>query len=303
MDPKASTPSQSEGDVNRTPLRAAWQQERLDEASRELLARDSAAFLHQSVSTPCLAPIVKAEGLYIEDLAGRRYLDFHGNNVHHLGHGHPEVIAAIKAQLDTLSFAPRRFEIKRVADEDILVADVQLSRTTTTLDEVRVTANRSRVTRNDQAQDVAGTERVLNPNTLDPAQQGDLAAMAANTPGVLYVPGQDGDPSGFSVLGLGADQNQTTLNGMNFGGAGLPRDAGVSSGLATSPYDVSRGGFSGGQFNLRTRSGSNFSLRNLSMVGDAPQLQWTDAAARAQHVEEFFGPTDSGDLIFLKPPK
>ena len=109
----SAAPSQSEGDVNRTPLRAAWQQERLDAASRALLARDSAAFLHQSVSTPCLAPIVKAEGLYIEDLAGRRYLDFHGNNVHHLGHGHPEVIAAIKAQLDELSFAPRRFASER----------------------------------------------------------------------------------------------------------------------------------------------------------------------------------------------
>ena len=43
-------------------LRAAWQREHLDDASRALLARDSAAFLHQSVSTPCLAPIVKAEG-------------------------------------------------------------------------------------------------------------------------------------------------------------------------------------------------------------------------------------------------
>ncbi|MEN9628056.1 MAG: hypothetical protein RJA10_1283 [Pseudomonadota bacterium] len=106
-------PSQSEGDVNGTPLRAAWQREHLDDASRALLARDSAAFLHQSVSTPCLAPIAKAEGLYIEDLSGRRYLDFHGNNVHHLGHGHPEVIAAIKAQLDELSFAPRRFAPER----------------------------------------------------------------------------------------------------------------------------------------------------------------------------------------------
>jgi 4-aminobutyrate aminotransferase len=106
-------PSQSESDVNGTPLRAAWQREHLDEASRALLARDSAAFLHQSVSTPCLAPIAKAEGLFIEDLAGRRYMDFHGNNVHHVGHGHPDVIAAIKVQLDTLSFAPRRFAPER----------------------------------------------------------------------------------------------------------------------------------------------------------------------------------------------
>ena len=112
----AAAPAQSEGDVNSTPLRSAWQREHLDEPSRALLARDSAAFLHQSVSTPCLAPIVRAEGLYIEDMAGRRYMDFHGNNVHHLGHGHPEVIAAIKRQLDALSFAPRRFAPLRAVE-------------------------------------------------------------------------------------------------------------------------------------------------------------------------------------------
>jgi 4-aminobutyrate aminotransferase len=110
------TPSQSEGDINGTPERAAWQASHLDDASRALLARDAAAFLHQSVSTPCLAPIAKAEGVYIEDLSGRRYLDFHGNNVHHLGHGHPEVIAAVKRQLDELSFAPRRFAPLRAVE-------------------------------------------------------------------------------------------------------------------------------------------------------------------------------------------
>ena len=106
-------PSQSEGDINGTPERDAWQARHLDDASRRLLARDAAVFLHQSVSTPCLAPIAKAEGVFIEDLSGRRYLDFHGNNVHHLGHGHPEVLAAVKRQLDELSFAPRRFAPER----------------------------------------------------------------------------------------------------------------------------------------------------------------------------------------------
>ena len=109
-------PSQSEGDVNGTPERAAWQQAHVEAAGRALLDRDAAAFLHQSVSTPCLSTIRRAEGLWIEDLAGRRYLDFHGNNVHHLGHGHPEVIAAIKAQLDELSFAPRRFVPERAVE-------------------------------------------------------------------------------------------------------------------------------------------------------------------------------------------
>ena len=41
-------PSQSEGDVNGTPRRAAWQQQHLDDASRALLARDSAAFLRSA---------------------------------------------------------------------------------------------------------------------------------------------------------------------------------------------------------------------------------------------------------------
>jgi 4-aminobutyrate aminotransferase len=114
--PTTGAPAQSESDVNSTPLRAAWQNEHLSAASRALLARDNRAFLHQSVSTPCLAPIVKAEGLYIEDMDGRRYMDFHGNNVHHVGHAHPRVVAAIKAQLDDLCFAPRRFASERAVE-------------------------------------------------------------------------------------------------------------------------------------------------------------------------------------------
>jgi 4-aminobutyrate aminotransferase len=106
-------PAQSEGDVNRSPRRNQWQAQHLNEATRNLLARDSAAFLHQSVSTPCLSAIAKAEGIWIEDTAGRRYMDFHGNNVHHVGYAHPQVIAAIKQQLDTLTFAPRRFASDR----------------------------------------------------------------------------------------------------------------------------------------------------------------------------------------------
>lgn len=105
----STAPTQSEGDVNLSSRRAGWQAGHLDDATRALLARDSTAFLHQSVSTPCLNAIRKAEGIWIEDLAGRRYMDFHGNNVHHVGYAHPHVIGAIKRQLDELSFAPRRY--------------------------------------------------------------------------------------------------------------------------------------------------------------------------------------------------
>ena len=184
-----------------------------------------------------------------------------------------------------IGFAARRFEIKRVADEDILVADAKLSRSATTLDAVTVNAPRNRATRNDQATDISGTERVINPSALAASQLGDLAAMAASLPGVLLVPGADGDPSGFSVLGLSPDQNSTTLNGQNFSGSDLPRDAAISASLTSSPYDVSRGGFSGGNFNLRTRPGTNFIARTSSLNIDSPAMQWTDAAAKANGQE------------------
>ncbi|MEI8323835.1 MAG: aspartate aminotransferase family protein [Betaproteobacteria bacterium] len=106
-------PSQSEGDINQSPRRSQWQSQHLEPATRALLARDSAAFLHQSVSTPCLSAIAKAQGIWIEDVGGRRYMDFHGNNVHHVGYAHPHVIGAIKQQLDALTFAPRRFAAER----------------------------------------------------------------------------------------------------------------------------------------------------------------------------------------------
>ena len=42
-------------------------------------------------------------------LKAAKILDFHGNSVHQLGHGHPKVISAIKAELDRLPFSPRRY--------------------------------------------------------------------------------------------------------------------------------------------------------------------------------------------------
>lgn len=102
-------PSESESDSNATRERARWSSSHHDEATSALLARDSRAFLHQSVSTPCLNAIARAKGIWIEDVAGRRYMDFHGNNVHHIGYGHPRLKEAIRLQMDELPFAPRRY--------------------------------------------------------------------------------------------------------------------------------------------------------------------------------------------------
>ncbi len=107
--PVSAAPAQSEGESNLSRLRRRWAEASAHAETDALLAEDARRFLHQSVSTPCLAAVRKAEGIWIEDLAGRRFMDFHGNSVHHIGYGHPRLIAAIKAQLDELSFAPRRY--------------------------------------------------------------------------------------------------------------------------------------------------------------------------------------------------
>src|SRR5207244_8947136 len=53
--------------------------------------------------------LARSDGIYREDLEGRRYMDFHGNSVHQVGFGNPAVIAAVKAQLDALAFCTRRY--------------------------------------------------------------------------------------------------------------------------------------------------------------------------------------------------
>lgn len=57
--------------------------------------------LAQTSPHPLLVDVAKAEGTLIEDREGKKYYDFiSGIAVTNIGHRHPKVIAAIKAQLD-----------------------------------------------------------------------------------------------------------------------------------------------------------------------------------------------------------
>jgi hypothetical protein len=182
-----------------------------------------------------------------------------------------------------LGFNARRFEVKRTSDQEILIADARLTKSAAQLDAVKVQAQRQKPQRDAFGNDISGTERSVNTSNVSADALGDLAALAASMPGVQLIPGADGAPSGFSVFGLAPDQNATTLNGMNFGASSIPRDANVTSSLALSPYDVSRGNFSGGVLNIRTGRASNYIVRTTSANLDAPATQWTDRAGQALH--------------------
>jgi adenosylmethionine-8-amino-7-oxononanoate aminotransferase len=68
---------------------------------------------------------VSGQGIAITDQSGKSYLDASGGAaVSCLGHGHPEVLAAMHAQIDRLAYAHTSFFTTEVAEElaDLLVA-------------------------------------------------------------------------------------------------------------------------------------------------------------------------------------
>ena len=184
-----------------------------------------------------------------------------------------------------IGYVAKRFEIKRVADEEILLADTRLASSIATLEQVTTTANvgRALTNRNDAGGNVGGGERALSTTGLPPDQMGNLAAMAAALPGIQLIPGLDGAADQFSALGLSADQNSTTFNGLGSGINTLPPDAQVRATVLTYSYDPGIGNFSGARISLVSQPGSNYSFRQASTNGITPSLQFADNIAEQQN--------------------
>jgi 4-aminobutyrate aminotransferase len=99
-----------QGDVNTTARREKYWERNLSENAREIFERDKRYFFHQSLSTPVLNVLSRAEGIYLYDMEGNRYIDMHGNGVHNAGFNNPRIVDAVRRQLDQgLTFCPRRY--------------------------------------------------------------------------------------------------------------------------------------------------------------------------------------------------
>jgi hypothetical protein len=201
-----------------------------------------------------------------------------------------------------IGFTAQRFEIKRIADEEVLIADAKLSNTQT-LQTVTVQANAPRQTpaRVDFfSSDAAGNDKYVGSAGIDPALAGNLAAMASNTPGVQLIPGIDGNPDMFSILGLDGAQNNAALNGQQNGLSNIPRDANASTQVRAG-YDVANGGFAGAQVNVTTQSGNNYISRAMSGVFNAPQAQFNDRVGQAsEYTNISIGGRASGPILIDK---
>ena len=103
---------------------------------------------------------------------------------------------------------------------------------------------------------------------IDPS---DIAARIARLNGV-----QSSSGNGYSVLGADVSQNRTVVDGADFGGARVPRDAIQNAKLLTNTYDPSQGRFAGGEAVITTRRGSPIFEAVLRDQLVHPSLAWAD---------------------------
>ena len=178
-----------------------------------------------------------------------------------------------------IGYKPLRKRITRAGTDSVIVADFTLQTQAVEVAAIVATAKRQKPARENQGVGVqqGSNEQVAQGvnGALSPDQAGDINSMAANIPGILPTPG------GASALGLPADQNSVQMNGLDFAGGTVPRDAHMMTRVATSSFDPSRGGFSAAQVSVELAPGGIFSSRRAHITADAPQLQFGDAYARA----------------------
>jgi hypothetical protein len=187
-------------------------------------------------------------------------------------------------RINALGMKAMASRVLRTAEGVPITLNVRLESSPLQLAAMNVTATvKPRAPRADGQVNAASGDRQANATEGRVAGQdlGDFAAVAAAMPGITLVDGGGAGAPGFSVAGLGAGANNVTVNGMLSTSSGFPRDAlGTTVRVSTTPWDVSRGGFSGGQVTVQLASGNNIASRVARVTVDAPQFQLTDRVGR-----------------------
>lgn len=152
----------------------------------------------------------------------------------------------------------------------------------TTLAPVSVTARRvpppSRI-----APDFGQSEETVQLGSSYPGITDDANVLA----NLIDVPGVEVTRDGaFSVLGLAGAQNRMTFNGASVQSLVLPKLTPVFARVATTSYDVSRGGFSGGLLSVEPQNTSNYVISNLAVSVRHPALESRDRRSELLGTDE-----------------
>lgn len=106
----------------------------MDNAEIIRLNREYTFFSWAAQSAVNPIPVTRAKGVYLWDADGRRYLDFSSQLMNvNIGHSHPRVVAAIKAQADTLLYAAPAFATQPRGELGRLLAQITPDNLTKTL--------------------------------------------------------------------------------------------------------------------------------------------------------------------------
>jgi hypothetical protein len=177
-----------------------------------------------------------------------------------------------------VGYQPSRLMVGRQADEDRLVANIQLGTSIPTLSTVRTTARR-----NQPRGDAGGTGRSMTPQQLErlPIDATDPNTIATLAPGVVGIGSTDTTASSFSVAGQRPTLNSVTLDGTTFSGSAIPSEAIRNTRVITNTYDVARGQFTGGQVASTTRGGTNVPSGSFGYYFRNPSLAFGEQGPSA----------------------
>jgi hypothetical protein len=189
-----------------------------------------------------------------------------------------------------------RVRVKRTGNETLLTQDFQLKSSIQQLETVTVSATKEkpvRVSNPTLEPGESGKQSDGVYGAVPPDAKGNLEAIASTAPGVSLT------ANGISVLGLDPSQNRTTLNGMAFAGADVPRAARISTRVSSSSYDPARGWFGGAEIKTDLSPGFLFTETNLAFVVDAPTLQYADriSASSGQKFTNIIGSLGNSGLL------
>ena len=174
-----------------------------------------------------------------------------------------------------------RRRVQRTGNEHELVANFTLAVDLTLLAKTTVTADRPVRATNSigpMQPETGASEKWLDGvgSNIPPTIAGDLNAIAGTMSNITMTAG------GPSILGSGASSNLTTLNGLGFAGASVPRAARTETRVTGATFDATRGGFAGANIDVRLGPGGrNYQTRRGFLTFDPPAWQFTDATAKS----------------------
>ncbi len=164
--------------------------------------------------------------------------------------------------------------VLRDSDAELLMTNITMSPQPIELAQIDVTAQRPAPGRGQAGeQSTELPQEMLNRLPLPDLDPSTVALLAAGVVGTALdsLSGR----MGFSVAGMSDLLNQITLDGviLGEGGLGVPEEGVRRTQVTTSTFDVSRGGFAGGQVSMTSARGNNRNAGSLTYRLDDDALQ------------------------------